>query len=97
MTRRSRKRLVNRAELRGFIGKATEFVETASEALDHQRFTAAAGNAIHAGINASDAICGAVLGERSSGDKHDDAVKLLRSVPNEGTAAANLDPRRFGV
>ena len=44
--RSSRTRPVTRAEVRGFLGKAEEWLETAKEAMQHQRYTAAAGNAI---------------------------------------------------
>jgi hypothetical protein len=90
MTKRSGKRRpVSRAEVREFMGKAEEWLETAMDALGQERFTAATGTAIHAGINAADAICGARLGQRSSAEAHNEAVVLLRSVPIDGPGAAN--------
>lgn len=86
--RSSRSRPVTRAEVRDFLGKAEEWLETAKEAIQHKRFNAAAGNAIHAGINASDAICGARLGQRSA-EAHHEAVAMLRAIPLIGTEAAN--------
>lgn len=38
----------------------------------------AGSNAILAGIAAADAICGLVLGERSAGDDHTQAINLLK-------------------
>ena len=75
--------------MRQFVGKAEEWLETAEEALVNGRFTAATGTAIHAGINAVDAICGARLGERSSAEAHNEAVLMLRSIPGIGPDAAN--------
>lgn len=90
MTKRpGKRRPVSRAEAREFMAKAEEWLDTAIDALGQERFTAATGNAIHAGINAADAICGTRLGERSSAESHLDAVALLRSVPLDGVGAAN--------
>ena len=49
----------------------------------------AGSNAILAGVAAADAICGLVLGERSSGDDHAQAVTLLRRATHPSTKAAN--------
>ena len=46
-------------------------------------------NAILAGIAASDAICGLVLGLRSSGDDHAQAISLLKQATHPSTKAAN--------
>lgn len=86
--RSSRTRPVTRAEVRSFLGKAEEWLETAKEAMEHQRYTAAAGTAIHAGINAADTICGARLARRSA-EAHHEAVAMLRTIPHLGTEAAN--------
>jgi hypothetical protein len=48
----------------------------------------AASNAISAGIAATDAICGAVLGERSSDQDHRVAVDLLATVQPDGSRLA---------
>lgn len=49
----------------------------------------AGSNAILAGIAAADAICGLVLGERSSGDDHAQAISLLKRATRPSTKAAN--------
>jgi hypothetical protein len=49
----------------------------------------AASNAILAGIAAADAICGLVLGERSSGDDHMQAFNLVKRATQPSTKAAN--------
>ncbi|WP_291048613.1 hypothetical protein [Herbiconiux sp.] len=49
----------------------------------------AGSNAILAGIAAADAICGLVLGERSAGDDHAQAISLLKKATHPSTKAAN--------
>lgn len=49
-----------------------------------ERFIAATSLAVHAGINASDAVCGARLGERAAGDSHDQVLALLRTAGKDG-------------
>ena len=46
-------------------------------------------NAVLAGIAASDTICCLTLGERSSSDNHEDAVRLIGSVSGIGRDAAS--------
>lgn len=49
----------------------------------------AGSNAILAGIAAADAICGLVLGQRSAGEDHAQAVRLLERATHPSTKAAN--------
>jgi HEPN domain-containing protein len=72
-----------------FLQKAEEFLHTAEEALTEGWNSPAAGNAVHAGINACDAILGARTGERSAGQDHDQAADLLEALPVIGRDAAN--------
>ena len=52
MTRRQgRRHPVSRPDVRQFVGKAEEWLETAEKALANGRFTAATGTAIRAGIS----------------------------------------------
>ena len=52
-----------------------------------ERWDVAAGSAVTAGINACDAICGALLGHRSGGG-HDEAAALLATAGDDGRQAA---------
>jgi HEPN domain-containing protein len=72
-----------------FLHKAEEFLSTAQEALREGWHSPAAGNAVHSGINACDAILGARIGERSSGQDHDQAVELIATLPDIGRDASN--------
>ena len=49
----------------------------------------AGSNAILAGIAAADAVCGLVLGLRSAGDDHAQAVSLIKKATHPSTKAAN--------
>lgn len=48
-------------------------------------------NAVNAGIAAADAICGSILGYRSSGQDHKQAIGLLaQALPGKKTVAKDL-------
>jgi hypothetical protein len=90
MTRgKGRLRSVTLREAQQFAGQAEEYLQTAIDALRDGRFNAATGNAVHAGINAADAILGSRTGARAGGEDHRQAVPLLTSLPTDGRAAAN--------
>lgn len=42
--------------------------------------------AIHAAINAADAVCGARLGQRAAGEDHEQVLTLLKQAGTDGTA-----------
>jgi hypothetical protein len=84
MPRPIRTRPVSSAQVRGYAGKAEEFAEAAASEIEAGRFIAATSLAIHAGINAADAVCGARLGQRSAGEDHDQVLMLLRQAGADG-------------
>ena len=84
MAKPARTKPVSRAQARQYLGKAEEYLEVAQECLDTERFIAATGNAVHAAINAADAVCGARTGTRSAGQDHDEVLQLLRQCGDEG-------------
>lgn len=74
---------------RRYLGKAREYLETAQDSLDLERPTAAAGNAIHAGINAKDAVVTALTGTTAKTRDHGTAAaELRRSLAGRADAAA---------
>ena len=85
------------AEVRQRAGAAREHLQVALERVEYADGTAdpsataqvAASNAISAGIAATDAICGAVLGERANDQDHRSAVELLSTVEPGGSALAS--------
>jgi uncharacterized protein YchJ len=84
------------AELRQRAGTAREHLQVALERLNYVDGMAdpsaeaqvAASNAISAGIAATDAICGTVIGERANDQDHRAAVELLATVKPDGSTLA---------
>jgi uncharacterized protein (UPF0332 family) len=67
-----------RNHARSFLKKAEEYLASAEANLAAERYTPAAGDAIHAGISAKDAIVTALTGSASKGKDHATAGKELR-------------------
>ena len=87
-------RPVSAQQVRAYAGKADEYASAAESEIDQGPFIAATSLAIHAAINAADAVCGARLGHRASGEDHDQALVLLRQAGPDG-AAIETDLRRY--
>lgn len=81
-------------QVHSYAAKAEEFAEAASDDLAAGRNIAATSLAIHAGINAADAVCGARLGQRAAGQDHDQVLVLLRQAGPDG-AEVERDLRRI--
>lgn len=79
-----RTRPVVRAQVRAYIRKAEEYLAAASTELDAGRSIAATSLAIHAAINAADAVTGVRLGRRAAGQDHDQVLALLREAGKDG-------------
>jgi hypothetical protein len=75
--KRSRITACDAADARRRLVQADAFLLTAEAADDHD---VVATNAIHAAIAASDVLCCLGLGERSSGDDHQEAAATLQRV-----------------
>lgn len=88
MAKEARARRVTRAQVRAYLGKAEEFLAAARGSLEAGHNLAATSLAVHAGISASDAICGARTGERAASSDHSQAVALLGQAGREGRDAA---------
>lgn len=71
--------------------KASEHLETAQDSLDLEWPTAAAGNAIHTGISAKDAIVTALTGATSKSKDHAKAAAELRTSLAGRTDAATAE------
>ncbi len=85
MPKPMRTKPVSSAQVRSYTGKAEDYADAAASEVHAGRYIAATSLAIHAGINAADAICGARLGERAAGDDHDQVLTLLRQAGADGT------------
>jgi HEPN domain-containing protein len=94
VSRRRRTRAVTAAQVRAYLSKAEEYAAAASSELEAGRGIAATSLAIHAAINAADAVCGARLGERAAGQDHDQVLGLLKQAGKDG-ADVERDLRRL--
>lgn len=83
-------RRVTSAQVRTYLGKAEEFLAAARESLGAEHRLAATSLAVHAGISACDAICGARTGQRAAGSDHGQAASLLGKAGLEGRDAARI-------
>ena len=84
MPRPTRTKPVSSAQVRAYAGKADEFADAAANEALAGRYIAATSLAIHAGINAADAVCGARRGERAAGEDHDQVLSMLRQAGPDG-------------
>ena len=89
-----RTRPVSAAQVRAYAGKAQEYADAAPSELESKRYIAATSLAIHAAINASDAVCGARLGKRAAGEDHDQVLTLLKQAGPDG-ASVEKELRRL--
>ncbi len=97
MPRASRTRTVTANEVRRYLAKAEEFLVVAEECLEAGRLIAATGNAVHAGINAADAVCGARTRQRSTAQCHEQSLSLLKQAGDDGKELAKHLSRRNGT
>jgi hypothetical protein len=79
-----RTRPITKAQIRSYAGKAQEFADAAASEFAAGRFIAASSLAVHAGINAADAVCGARIGQRAAGDDHSQVLVLLGQAGRDG-------------
>ena len=94
MPKQARTRPVTAAQTRAYLSKAEEYAEAATAELEAGRGIAATSLAIHAAINAGDAVCGARLGQRAAGQDHDQVLILLGQAGPDGVALSK-DLRRL--
>lgn len=83
-----RTRPVSAAQVRAYAGKAQEYLDAAESELEAGRAIAATSLAIHAAINAADAVTGGRLGRRASAADHDQVVTLLGEAGKDGAEVA---------
>lgn len=81
-----RTRTASSAQVRAYAGRAQEHADAAAAEIAAGRYIAATSLAVHAAINAADAVCGGRLGERAAGEAHQQALDLLRTAGNDGIA-----------
>lgn len=87
---------LERGQARAFLKKAQEYLASAQDNLDLERLTPAAGDAIHAGIRAKDAIVVSLTGSTAKSMDHAAAAKELGRALGQRPDAMH-DPRSAGV
>jgi len=81
---------MTKANAEAFLKKAEEYCSSAQDNVDRERFTVAAGDSIHAGISAKDAMVTMLTGSTDKNKDHLAAVRELHQAlgrRNEATAA----------
>lgn len=80
-----------RNHAKNFLKKAEEYLASAEANLAAERYTPAAGDSIHAGISAKDAIVTVLTGSTSKGKDHATAAKELRQALGKRPGAATAE------
>ena len=80
-----------RNHAKAFLKKAEEYLASAEDNLAAGRNTPAAGNAIHAGINAKDAIVTVLTGATRKAKDHAAAAKELKQALGQRAEAASAE------
>ena len=88
MAKAIKTRPVTMVQVREYLAKAEEFLLAANAELEAERSIAATSLAIHAGINAADAVCGARLNKRATGHDHRETIRLLGQAGDDGSQLA---------
>jgi hypothetical protein len=85
------------AQAQAFLKKSEEYLASATDDLVAGRFTAASGNAIHAGISAKDAVVMALTGSVTKHKDHSQATAELKAALGKRpeTAAAERAVREL--
>jgi len=73
-------RKTDKAFYENHMKKAEESLATSELAFQNGYWDACVGNCVHAAISASDALCIYFLGQKHAGQRHVEAVQLLRQI-----------------
>jgi len=86
---------VDASSAANFFKKALEFERAAAQSFARGDWNATTICAIHSCISACDALCAHALGVRHAGERHSDAVSLLRSIkPDDESYKVNASRLR---
>lgn len=84
MPKASRTRAVSAVHVHRYTAKAEEYLAAATTELEANRPIAATSLAIHAAINAADAVTSHRIGRRAAGPDHAEVRALLREAGKDG-------------
>ncbi len=88
-----RRERVDKTKFRIYLQKAEEFFSAAKDEFGSSRYNSAASSAAHAAINALDAMTVYLSGYRHTGQRHEDAWKLLKyaeGLPDKSAAESKF-------
>ncbi len=86
-----------RNHAKSFLKKAEEYLASAEANRAAERYTPAAGDSIHAGISAKDAIVTVLTGSTSKGKNHATAAKELRQALGQRPDAVTAEKALRGL
>jgi hypothetical protein len=81
----------HKTRARSFLRKAVENRDSAHDNFDLGRYTASAGDAVHAGISAKDAIATVLTGSTAKGKNHATAARELKAALGGHPAAGQAE------
>jgi hypothetical protein len=88
--RASRTRAVSAVHVRGYMAKAEEYLSAATTELEASRPIAATSLAIHAAINAADAVTGHRIGRRAAGQDHAEVARSSVRPARTGRSSTRI-------
>ena len=91
MISKSKTRDVPKSAYSNYLKRVQECFHAAEAAMDKKEWNAAAISAIHCIICACDAMCVYYLGRRHSGENHNDAITLFKTIKNSETYNTNTN------
>ncbi len=91
MSSKFKTRDVHKSAYENYLKKAEECVHAARNSCELEEWNASAINAIHCCISACDAMCVYFLGKRNSGEDHNDAARLFKSIKDSEDINTNAN------
>ncbi len=91
MTPKFKTRDVAKSFYVNFLKRAQECLHAAQRSFKNEEWNASTINAIHSCIAACDAMCVYFLGQRHSGEGHNEAATLFKSIKNDEAINTNAN------
>ena len=82
---------VPKAQYSNYLKRAGECLTAAQLAYEREEWNSSAINSIHAVISLADTMCVYFLGKRHSGENHNDAAGLFKSIKDDEDTSANAN------
>ena len=91
MSPKFKTRDVPKAQYSNYLQRVEECLSSARTACEREEWNSSAINSIHAVIALADSVCVYFFGKRHSGEDHNDAAKLFKSVKDDEDTATNAN------